>query len=61
MNERRRFRDKNPRIISLKQKQASLNALLQQQIDQVLGPGREFPMAYCRFESKKTIRLNNLS
>ena len=37
VNERKRFRDKNPRIIALKQKRDSLNAALQEQVEQALG------------------------
>ena len=37
VNERKSFRDKNPRIIALKQKRDSLNAALQEQVELVLG------------------------
>ncbi|MEA5496049.1 GumC family protein [Limnoraphis robusta] len=37
VNERKRFKDKNPRIIALKQKRDSLNAALQEQVEQALG------------------------
>ncbi|NJK36300.1 MAG: polysaccharide biosynthesis tyrosine autokinase [Oscillatoriales cyanobacterium RM2_1_1] len=57
VNERRRFRDKNPRIISLKQKQASLNALLQQQIDQVLGPGARIPNGLLQVREQKNNQI----
>ncbi|MGB3190020.1 MAG: polysaccharide biosynthesis tyrosine autokinase [Limnoraphis sp.] len=37
VNERKRFRDQNPRIIALKQKRDSLNTALQEQVERVLG------------------------
>jgi capsular exopolysaccharide synthesis family protein len=37
VNERKRFKDQNPRIIALKQKRDSLNAALQEQVELVLG------------------------
>ena len=37
VNERKRFKDQNPRIIALNQKRDSLNAALQEQVEQTLG------------------------
>ena len=48
VNERKRFKDQNPRIIALKQKRDSLNAALQEQVEQVLGSQAVVPEGLLR-------------
>ncbi|MGL5080089.1 MAG: GumC family protein [Microcoleaceae cyanobacterium] len=57
VNERRRFKDKNPRIISLKRKQDSLNTLLQQQIEQTLGAGAQIQEGLLRIRDQKNNQI----
>ena len=46
--ERSRFKDGNPIITSLEAKQTNLNALLQQQVQQTIGGGRQVPQGLLR-------------
>lgn len=48
VNERKRFKDQNPRIIALKQKRDSLNAALQAQVEQALGSQAVVPEGLLR-------------
>ena len=49
VNERKRFKDQNPRIIALKQKRDALNAALQDQVEQALGSQGIVPEGLLRF------------
>ncbi|MEB3885679.1 polysaccharide biosynthesis tyrosine autokinase [Lyngbya sp. CCY1209] len=55
--ERRRFRDQNPRIISLKAKRDNLQASLQQEIQSALGSGGSVDEGLLRVMDVKTNRL----
>ncbi len=57
VNERRRFRDQNPRIIALKRKREQLNSLLQNQIQQTLGSGVQVPEGLLRIRVQKNNQL----
>lgn len=57
VNERRRFKDQNPRIIALKRKREQLNSLLQNQIDQTLGSGVKVPEGLLRIRVQKNNQL----
>ncbi|MGC9527849.1 MAG: GumC family protein, partial [Limnospira sp.] len=55
--ERRRFRDQNPRIISLKAKRDNLQASLEQEIQSALGSGGSVDPGWLRVMDVKTNRL----
>ncbi len=57
VNERRRFRDQNPRIIALKRKREQLNSLLQNQIQQTLGSRVQVPEGLLRIRVQKNNQL----